>query len=55
VNGGRELANEIIKKNEKKPTMLEKKLSEPKKLPSAQGIYVLLLNFSFSVYFLALD
>ena len=38
VNGGREMANEIIKKNENKPMMLKKKLSEPKKLPSAQGV-----------------
>jgi hypothetical protein len=38
LNGGRELANEIIKKNEKETTMLEKKLNEPKKLPSAQGV-----------------
>jgi hypothetical protein len=38
VNGGREMANEIIKKNEKKPMMLEKRLSEPKKLPSVQGV-----------------
>jgi hypothetical protein len=38
VNGGRELANEIIKKLKKKPMMPEKKLSEPKKLPSAQGV-----------------
>jgi hypothetical protein len=33
--------------------MLEKKLNEPKKLPSAQGVKVLFLNFSFGVYFLA--
>jgi hypothetical protein len=26
----------------KKPTMLEKKLNEPKKLPSAQGIGIIL-------------
>jgi hypothetical protein len=38
VNGGRELANKIIKKNEKEPMMLEKKLSEPMKLPNAQGV-----------------
>lgn len=38
VNGGRELANEIIKKNEKKPMMPEKKLGEPKKLLNAQGV-----------------
>jgi hypothetical protein len=38
LNGGRELANEIIKKNEKETTMLEKKLNEPKKLSSAQGV-----------------
>jgi hypothetical protein len=33
--------------------MPEKKLGEPKKLLSAQGVKVLFLNFSFSVYFLA--
>jgi hypothetical protein len=38
VNGGRELTKEIIKKNEKKPMMPEKKLGEPKKLLSAQGV-----------------
>jgi hypothetical protein len=38
MNGGREMANEIIKKNEKNPMTPEKKLSEPKKLPSAQGV-----------------
>jgi hypothetical protein len=38
VNGGRELANEIIKKNEKETHDARKKLSEPKKLPSAQGV-----------------
>jgi hypothetical protein len=32
VNGGRELANEIIKKNEKEPMTLEKKL------PNVQGV-----------------
>jgi hypothetical protein len=35
--------------------MLEKKPNEPKKLPNTQGVYVLLLNFSFVVYFLASD
>jgi hypothetical protein len=38
VNGGRELANKIIKKMKKKPMMFEKKLNEPKKLLSAQGV-----------------
>jgi hypothetical protein len=37
VNGGRELANEIIRKNEKIPMMPEKKLSELKKLLNAKG------------------
>jgi hypothetical protein len=31
--------------------MPEKKLSEPKRLLSVQGVYVLLLNFSFGVCF----
>jgi hypothetical protein len=35
----------------KNPMMPEKKLSEPKRLLSAQGVYVLLLNFSFGVCF----
>jgi hypothetical protein len=35
MKGGREMASKIIKKNEKNPMMPEKKLSEPKKLPSA--------------------
>jgi hypothetical protein len=38
VNDGRELANEIIKKNEKETHDAEKKLSEPKKLPNVQGV-----------------
>jgi hypothetical protein len=38
VNGGRELAKEIIIKNKKKPMMPEKKLGEPKRLPSTQGV-----------------
>jgi hypothetical protein len=38
VNGGQELANKIIKKNEKKPTKPEKKLVQPKKLLSAKGV-----------------
>jgi hypothetical protein len=37
-----------MKKNFIRP---EKKPSEPKKLLSAQDVYVLLLNFSFGVYF----
>jgi hypothetical protein len=37
VNGGRELANEIINKNERKPMKPEKKLGEPKKLLNAKG------------------
>jgi hypothetical protein len=35
----------------KNPMMPEKKPSEPKRLLSAQGIYVLLLNLSFGVCF----
>jgi hypothetical protein len=38
VNGGRELANKIIKKNKKKPMIPKKKLGEPKKLLRAQGV-----------------
>jgi cell division septum initiation protein DivIVA len=38
VNCGRELANEIIKEMKKKPMMPEKKLGEPKKLLSTQGV-----------------
>jgi hypothetical protein len=49
------MANVIIKKMKKNPMMPEKKLSELKKLPSAEGVYVLLLNFSFGVCFLASD
>jgi hypothetical protein len=37
VNDGRELANEIIKKNEKETHDDEKKLSEPKKLPNCKA------------------
>jgi hypothetical protein len=37
VNGGRELANEIINKNEKKPMKPEKKLGELKKLLNTKG------------------
>jgi hypothetical protein len=37
VNGGRELANEIIKKSEKTPTMPGKKQSELKRLLNAKG------------------
>jgi hypothetical protein len=38
MNGDREMANKIIKKMRKNPMKPEKKLSEPKKLPSAQGV-----------------
>jgi hypothetical protein len=38
MNGGWEIADEAIKKNEKNPMMPEKKPSEPKRLLSAQGI-----------------
>jgi hypothetical protein len=37
VNGGRELANEIIKKNERKPMKPEKKLDEKKKQLNVKG------------------
>jgi hypothetical protein len=47
VNGGRELANEIIKKNEKDTHDAEKKLL------NAKGAYVLFLDFSFGIYFVA--
>jgi hypothetical protein len=53
VNGGRELANEIIKKIEKTPMTPEKKLGELKKLLNAKGAYVSFLNFSFGTYFVA--
>jgi hypothetical protein len=38
MNGGRELANRIIKRMKKKPMKPEKKLDKPKKLLSAQGV-----------------
>jgi hypothetical protein len=41
VNGGRELANEIIKKNEKETHEAREKLGETKKLLSGKGVYVL--------------
>jgi hypothetical protein len=53
VNGGRELANEIIKKLKKTPMTPEKKLGKLKKLLNAKGAYVLFLNFSFDTYFMA--
>jgi hypothetical protein len=51
MKGGREIADEAIKKNEKSPMMPEKKPSEPKRLLNAQGVYVFLLNFSFGAHF----
>jgi hypothetical protein len=38
MKGDREIVDEAIKKNEKKPMMPEKKLSEPKRLLSDQGV-----------------
>jgi hypothetical protein len=38
VNGGRELAHDIIKKSEKTPTTLEQKQSELKKLQNAKDV-----------------
>jgi hypothetical protein len=38
MKGGREIADEAIKKNEKNHMMPEKKLSEPKRLLSTQGV-----------------
>jgi hypothetical protein len=38
MKGGREIADEAIKKNEKNPMMLAKKLSEPKRPLSAQSV-----------------
>jgi hypothetical protein len=38
VNGGRELPNEIIKKNEKETHDAREETNEPKKLPRAQGV-----------------
>jgi hypothetical protein len=54
VNGGRELANEIIKKNEKDT---HKAWEEAKRAEEAveheRRIGIVFLNFSFGVYFLA--
>jgi hypothetical protein len=44
------LANEIIKKNEKKPTMPEKKLNEPKK--AAERARRIGIIFEFSLVFI---
>jgi hypothetical protein len=38
MKGGREIADEAIKKMKKNPMMPEKKPSEPKRLLSAQGL-----------------
>jgi hypothetical protein len=45
VNGGRELAHEIIKKMKKTPMTPEKKLGELKRLLSAKGTYILFFEF----------
>jgi hypothetical protein len=50
MKGGHEMDDEAIKKMKKNLTMLKKKPSELKKLPSAQG-YVPLPRFSFGVRF----
>jgi hypothetical protein len=49
VNGGREMAYEIIKKSEKTPMMLEHKLNKLKKLQNAKDVYVLFFGLAASV------
>jgi hypothetical protein len=49
MKGNREIADEAIRKMKKNLTTLKRRLKELKKLLSMQGLYVLLLRFSFVI------
>jgi hypothetical protein len=54
VNGGRELANKIIKKNEKETHDAQEEAKRAEEAAErARRICIILEFFSFSVYFLA--
>jgi hypothetical protein len=55
VNGGRELANEIIKKNEKDTHEAGEEARRAEEAAERERRIVLVLNFSFGTYFVALN